>query len=337
MKFLKWFFIIILALVALVLIVALIMPSKLTVTKSITIKAPIETVFKNISNFHQWKNWSVWSIRDTTMTSSFENEPSKVGHKMSWNGNLELTGIGYQEITEIEANKMLKSKIEFTEPMPNSFIQIFNLSQSGDSISVEWITEVDLPYPLGRFMGSFIESSFAPDIAQGLINLKKFTEENLKMGLAEIKIEEVPERKIYAVTNTCTDQENMYKLYENSFIELQKFFEENNLQITGAPVSKTLSWSEEPFSTSFEAGFPVADNSIQPTGNIIQSSLDGGKVLKATHIGSYDTMTETYQKLFEYMGANNLKFKNFGWEEYMSDPATVPVEEMITFIYIPIE
>jgi effector-binding domain-containing protein len=71
------------------------------------------------------------------------------------------------------------------------------------------------------------------------------------------------------------------------------------------------------------AGFPVAQPWSQSSG-IVAVSLPGGAAIETTHVGPYDTMTETYQQLTEWMKAQKLIPAVDMWEEYLVGPDTEP-------------
>ena len=62
-----------------------------------------------------------------------------------------------------------------------------------------------------------------------------------------------------------------------------------------------------------------------------------GRVVKLTHKGAYNTMSEAYERIHAHTKANNLKEKPIAWEEYVSDPGETADTELLTNVYIAIE
>jgi effector-binding domain-containing protein len=48
-------------------------------------------------------------------------------------------------------------------------------------------------------------------------------------------------------------------------------------------------------------------------------------------------MMPTYEKLAAYMSAHGLDPGRVSWEHYISDPATTPPQDMVTYVYIMLE
>lgn len=72
-----------------------------------------------------------------------------------------------------------------------------------------------------------------------------------------------------------------------------------------------------------EAGFPVA-SAIAPAGNVVPGRLPAGRLAEATHIGPYDTMTDTYSEMERFFRDAGLTPDPVMWESYLSDPEAEP-------------
>ncbi|MGO4602370.1 GyrI-like domain-containing protein [Terrabacter sp. 2YAF2] len=72
-----------------------------------------------------------------------------------------------------------------------------------------------------------------------------------------------------------------------------------------------------------EAGFPVS-TPVEPTGDVVPSTLPGGRAVEAVHIGPYDTMGETYGQVEQWMVGQRLVPGKVVWESYLSDPEREP-------------
>jgi effector-binding domain-containing protein len=279
-----------------------------------------------------------WNLRDSTIKTDFEGDPMKVGHKMMWEGDPEMTGTGEQTISEIAINKYLKGEIKFEVPREIEFTQEFNLKEIDSGTEVSWITTVDLGYPFERFLGGMIESNFAPDLEKGLENLKQFVENEKPIGIIEHSIQEIEEsRLIYFIRDSVMTMDNMSDKYAELYGELGEFVGMNNIQMAGPPISITVEWNEETNKYVFDAAFPVMEANVDPTGRIQRGATLSGTVLKGTHQGPYDGLYETYTKMFELMEEQGFEYRGLGWEEYMTDLMNTPNEEMITFIYLPVK
>jgi len=119
------------------------------------------------------------------------------------------------------------------------------------------------------------------------------------------------------------------------FGELMAYFGKSKVMITGPPFAMYHSFDQE--ETDMEVGFPVAEPH-KGAGRIRSSTLPGGKVVTATHVGPYEKLMDTYTEMQKWMEAKGLKPKKVMWERYMNGPDTVKdPNEYITQLFWPIE
>jgi hypothetical protein len=78
------------AVIAIILVVASFQSDDMNVTRSATIAAPPDAVFKVVNDFRQWDAWSPWSKLDPQMKKSLEGPPEGVGAIYKWSGNNEV-------------------------------------------------------------------------------------------------------------------------------------------------------------------------------------------------------------------------------------------------------
>lgn len=83
------------------------------------------------------------------------------------------------------------------------------------------------------------------------------------------------------------------------------------------------------------AGFPVAAP-IEPEGDVGVTMLPAGRVVEVTHRGSYDEMGRTYQRLTEWMQAQDVTPRGVMWETYETEPDLADPSNMRTLITWPI-
>ena len=72
-----------------------------------------------------------------------------------------------------------------------------------------------------------------------------------------------------------------------------------------------------------EAGFPIAVP-CAPDGEVVPGELPGGTIATGMHIGPYDTMVDTYERLTSWITAQHLVPGEAMWETYMTDPQQEP-------------
>ncbi|MGD0817517.1 MAG: GyrI-like domain-containing protein [Methanomassiliicoccales archaeon] len=118
------------------------------------------------------------------------------------------------------------------------------------------------------------------------------------------------------------------------FGQLWMFMEKNKIEVAGPPFAIYHDYDQQ--KCDMECGFPTTKPEIGE-GNIISSSIPGGKCVFAVYTGPYDKIMGKYAEVREYIRKEGLKPKKVMWERYLNDPATVKADQLVTEIYWPVE
>ena len=111
------------------------------------------------------------------------------------------------------------------------------------------------------------------------------------------------------------------EFFERAFADAVEAAAHCGVEITGPPFGF---YPEMPTETvAVEAGFPVAARATSD-GNAHRLVLPGGRVVRAMHVGPYDTMEQTYDELQSWMTGHELEPATSMWETYLSDPESEP-------------
>ncbi len=105
------------------------------------------------------------------------------------------------------------------------------------------------------------------------------------------------------------------------FPEIMFALQKQGIQPIGAPMTRYHRWG--PGEADIEAGFPLA-KPIEPVGRIAASTLPAGRVATTWHIGPYQTLGQTHQKLRGWIGEHGLRPNGAPWEIYWTDPGLEP-------------
>ena len=115
------------------------------------------------------------------------------------------------------------------------------------------------------------------------------------------------------------------------FGQLWAFMERKKIGVAGQPYAIYHDYDQE--NCDMECGFPTTKKE-KGSGKIKTSSIPGGKCVFTVHVGSYDKIMLTYEKVQDYMHKEGLRPKKVMWERYLNDPATVKdPDQHITEIY----
>ena len=106
-----------------------------------------------------------------------------------------------------------------------------------------------------------------------------------------------------------------------------------------APASRPMSmWCEMDMESGIadtHAGCFV-ETAVEGDGEITPGVTSGGDVLKLVHRGGYDTMGQSWGRVYGH--ANELgRQPGAGWEIYVDDPGEVETAALQTEIYLPVD
>lgn len=152
------------------------MPASFTVTRSIDIRAPAETLYPHIADFHAWAAWSPYEKKDLAMKKTYSGAPSGVGAIYEWDGNRNV-GQGRLEMLEARAPSKVKVDLRFLKPFKAHNTAEFTLEPRGESTIVTWAMYGPSTF-MSRVMGLFInmDKMIGTDFEAGLRNLKTIAE-----------------------------------------------------------------------------------------------------------------------------------------------------------------
>ena len=121
--------------------------------------------------------WSPWMEYDPNMKNEFSGTDGQVGAKNTWDSEVENVGAGSQEIVEIIAPTLFKTKLVFIRPFESEADGFVKLKPDGDKTNVSWGFESTMSYPF-NIMKLFMnmEESIDKDFTLGLSKLKAICE-----------------------------------------------------------------------------------------------------------------------------------------------------------------
>ncbi len=175
MKILKRILILVAVIFAAIFVLALFLPSRYHVERSIVINAPVDSVFQNLNNLKKWQDWIPNNRdNDSTFVMHYSGPSEGVGAMQDWEAR--KLGKGAIKITKSEFGKL----VEFEESLGESNYKAngaFLLTSSGNEVRVTWQDEGSLGYnPISRIMGRYYDRIIGGDYEKGLHNLKNICE-----------------------------------------------------------------------------------------------------------------------------------------------------------------
>lgn len=150
-------------------------PDHFSLARSTDINAAPDKIYPLIADFHGWLKWSPWDKLDPKMTRTYEGEPGTVGHSYAWQGNKDV-GRGRMTMTELKPGELVRLKLEFIEPFPQTNETRFSFVTNGGKTQVFWTMEGDSHGLLEKTMTLFMDRMVGPSFEEGLAAMKRAAE-----------------------------------------------------------------------------------------------------------------------------------------------------------------
>lgn len=152
--------------------------------------------------------------------------------------------------------------------------------------------------------------------------------------MSDFEVETLKPQPFAYITLTAKMPE-MPKVMGEGFDRLSAAFAEARAEMAGMPLCHYTDYDEQ--SATFEFGFPARPDQVDAlrAAGLSIGETPSGRSMKAIHIGPYDTIVETYNKMTEAMKKQGFEGTKDMWESYFSPPDTPP-EQIKTEVIWPV-
>ena len=166
---------VIVGLIALLLLIAAMMPKSYMIEKTAVIKTNPSRVMDKVGDLNSYHEWNPWLQMEPSAKSSITGTPKTPGHKYAWEGK--KIGIGSLTLTSIDT-KHIHLLLEFLKPWKSKAKDnwLFEPWGDGNETKVTWQNSGELPWPMARLMSPMINKNLNHQFEAGLGNLKKLCE-----------------------------------------------------------------------------------------------------------------------------------------------------------------
>ncbi len=334
MKVLKWIFIVILALLALITAVGFAMPKDTKVTVTEEINLPPAKVFHFVAGFVDRTVWDPWIKADTAVKCTFDIVPGYVGSKYNWDGP--VVGKGSMLVDSVVFGSYILNRVSL---MPGKFIpEEWVFTPSGNGTLATWTITMSSGSPFGRLANKAFSGIILKTMKSGKAELKTWLEANgVQLSkLTEIGIEEYPAIEALTLTAEMTMDE-MKAWYGQGLARVMAEQQAQNIQPQGMPFARYGGYDEVTGKFTMTAGMPVSSGG-KSAGDIRLVKYGSFVALKGMHAGPYDELTASYQALEKYAKDNGIILEGVAWEYYLSDPAeATDPGQLLTLIAMPLK
>ncbi len=314
---------------------AITLPSNIHIERNVEIQAPVETVFKQVNNFHNWKNWAPY--QDSTLFTKFEGPHKGLGSKILWTDKKE--GRGENKIIESIPNSKVVTVLTFNKD--NKAQSTFSFHKiDNDKCNVIWSMDLnDLSFPFGRYVGFMIKKGADYNFNKALIKLKQFVEKNKNAPDYKgynIYDENIKTKYFISILDSSTIK-NMKSAISKDFEKVLKIMTKNKIAPKPYPTVEWNTYNPNGIS-QFRCLMPI--NNFNKDARNIKAfyEIAEGRTVWIKYIGSYEKSYIAWDLLDKYIKENNLKMNGAPYEEYILGPKSQPdSSKWITNIFFPVK
>ena len=337
MRFLKRVLLIILIVIICLVIFSFLLPSTVKVERKVNIEASSELIFKQINELKNWKNWTVWAEKDSSIylnLSAYSKPSEGVGATFKWESENDEVGEGQLKIIKSQPFETIEAMLDFGS---GDALSYWNFQQKEDLIEVTWGINLDLGFnPISKWFGLFMEDYLASDIEKGLEKLKKYSENLPRINSGIVTKQFIDKPQWFLSIRDTVDGSEIGLIHSKLFSEIGLFMEQNNIVDDLPPLVIYHFWSDT--LVDVEAGLLLSDSTGLTNNRIKLNKISAGNVVTATHYGSYERIPETYFSINEWMRKNEVQVIGPPWEVYVIDPSIEQNQDKwVTEIYFPIK
>ncbi|MFB9053049.1 transcription activator effector-binding protein [Formosa undariae] len=307
-------------------------PNEISFSKTRTINAPQEVIYKYVNHLNHWKSWAPW--KKTSTSDSILNSK-----EYTW---LKDNAIGRITTTEVSKPSSIKQRLVFPEyPVSQLDWKIDSISPKTSTVTFSMRSD-NIPFKKKAYYAFFgtPEEELAPKFETSLTQLDSAVSESMK---------------VYSITiNGITNHSGGYYLYNTASSKIENFQDkikimmpeitdyvaENNIPMAGFPFVLYHKWDEVNGTVMFSCCVPTSTQILTADSDILTGSLPGFKTLKTTLKGDYNYLDKARKTTFKHLETNSLEKadSNIMLETFVTNPKyKLNPADWVTEIYVALK
>lgn len=320
MKISKIIGIIVAALVGIILIVPIFLPTDYHVERYEVMKASADVIYPYLNDLEKMQEWGPWQRHDETIKNTYGDKKEGIGANYSWTS--ENSGAGSMTITKSTPNKEVKTDLVFEGQGTSLGTYLIEKADEGSKVIWSFDTKFSGLW-IWRWFGLGMESSSAPFMTEGLGYLKE---------IVEAKAENPPAANYTVNVVDYPAQQFVGKREKVSFADITAFYGKHFSAIggmvgdkmAGMPCGLFFEFNEEAGETDMAAAFPVTE-AIEMKEGYELINLPARSALLIDYYGPYEGSVAAHEAMEVYMKENDYTPSELPViEQYITDPGEEP-------------
>lgn len=158
-------------------------------------------------------------------------------------------------------------------------------------------------------------------------------EDTVEHALVDVERRNVPDQ-FTAVSSATVELAEIGPWVSAAFGRVAAALASQRIQPTGPPYVRYFPLGDRRFRV--EAGFPVQQR-IDSQADVTPATLPAGPVLVTVHAGSYDSVSESYERIDSWASERGVTTSSSPWEVYLTDPSANPdPSTWRTEVFVPV-
>ena len=303
------------------------------VERSVLINAPIDKVYKTVSDFHTWTTWSPWLVTEPEAKVNVRED----GKFYEWEGD--IVGAGEMNIAKEVENSSVEIDLMFLKPWKSKAKVSFQLKEEGNGTRVLWDMNSSLPFIM-FWMKKMMEAFIGMDYERGLTMLKDYVELGKIPYTMTVKgIQEFKGHKYIGIKSMVSIKDIGSKMNED-FTKLMTYMMDGKQKIMdGDAFSIYHKWEIVKGEASYTACIPVKEIPSDLPQGVITGSVPATKVHVIHGKGPYRFTGNIWSA--QFMRKRSKKFKsNRGVdpiERYLNSPKNTEENDLETEVLFAVK
>ncbi|GAB5418918.1 MAG: SRPBCC family protein [Crocinitomicaceae bacterium] len=307
---------------------------KVHVEKSVLINAPIDKVFKVVSDFHTWTTWSPWLVAEPDAKVTVRED----GKFYSWEGD--VVGAGEMTISNEVENTSVDIDLQFLKPWKSKAKVSFAMKEEDGGVRVMWDMDSSLPFFM-FWMKKMMVAFIGNDYQRGLTMLKDYVELDKVPATLNIKgMEDFPGYTYIGIKQDTVKIAAMGEAMESDYTTLMTYMMDGKEdQMAGPAFSIYHKWDMVGGNAAYTACIPVTEVPTDLPAGVITGSVPATKVHVMHQKGPYRHIGNVWSA--QHMRLRNKKFKSNKsvdpMERYLNSPKNTEENDLETEVLFAVK
>ena len=120
-----------------------------------------------------------------------------------------------------------------------------------------------------------------------------------------------------AVLHERVPMSELTAFFDRAFHAVMEAAQAQEVAVTGPPFAMYYGMPGD--TVDLAAGFPT-DRPIAPVDGVTPAELPGGRAVRLLHVGSYDSLEQSYGRVMGWLGEHGHRPAEVMWESYLNEP-----------------